>query len=81
MRLGYELKQHGWQWLRWVLLAGYLSVLTWRIVVPDVKRTIAETQKAYSKWGTVRGSGIWRGDDGLAEAIERAGKRGQAATA
>ena len=60
-------------WLRLLALGLYLLLLAWRIVVPDVKRTVIETQKAYSKWGMVRGSGVWRGDDGVAEAIERGG--------
>ncbi len=68
----HKFRQHGWRWLSLLLLGIYLLVLAWVIVVPDVKRTIADTNRWYARWGTVKGSGIWRGDDGLAEVIERA---------
>ena len=54
------------------LLCGYLLTLLWQIVLPDVRRRISETHTAYARWGTVRGSGVWLGYDGLADSIERA---------
>ena len=67
-----ELRLHGWRWLRLTVLGIYLLVLAWQVVVPDVKRTISITHSWYARWGTVKGSGIWRGDQGQAEAYERA---------